>query len=88
MGHINRGYEPVSTEDIHSVCAEPDPGGSTGHSNSTEPKPAPRSARKKEPTHSGATTSKDEDSSNVPNAKPTPVKSARVRHNVPKAEAQ
>lgn len=88
MGHINRGYEPVSTEDIHAVCAEPDPAGGSG-TNSSEPRPAPRSARKKEAPQPVATPPKSQEISDSSNVKATPVKSARVRHNAPpKPEAE
>ncbi|XP_022664875.1 toll-like receptor Tollo isoform X3 [Varroa destructor] len=87
MGHVNRGYEPVSTEDIHLICADPDPAGVIA-----QPKPAPRSARKKEAHQlqpiTDASPPKNSPDLTPSHFKPSPVKSARVRHTTFKSEAQ
>ncbi|OQR80255.1 hypothetical protein BIW11_05184 [Tropilaelaps mercedesae] len=91
MGHINKGYEPVSTENIHSICTEPDPNGIISHTVSFERRPAPHSARKKEVSQpqTGAMSSLTNNSASLTehSVELAPVKSARLRHTAPKAEA-
>lgn len=75
-GHVNRGYEPVSTENIHAVSSQPQP--------ANEPKPAPRASRKKEaplkPTAEKSDAPQQQPEQSDGNEKKLPpVRSARVR---------